>query len=189
MPGPQSLPLTGRAVTNDAVFASVRGMADTSAMLARTGWPAVENKLPPAHVSDMSTETASFDISVISPADASHALWIFAGGSAAIRPGIFTQHLMAAIAHADPVNRLILAAAFPGPAAAVALASRQTGGLDALTAIAVRNHSTGHAPGASDPADDTLSVRRDASIGRASPRLRERGRHGERQEAGSGRSR
>jgi len=85
--------------------------------------------LPSVHVSVMS-KIASFDTAVISPADASHALWIFGGGSAAIRPGTFTEHLMAAIAHADPVNLLILTAAFPGPVAAIALASRQIGGVD-----------------------------------------------------------
>lgn len=42
---------------------------------------------------------------------------------------------MQAIAHADPLNRLALSAAFPGPAAAVSL-GKQIGGLDALTAIA-----------------------------------------------------
>lgn len=102
---------------------------------------------------------ASFDTTVISPTDASHALWMFGGGSAAIRPGTFSEHLMAAIAHADPVNLLMLTAAFPGPAAAVALARDQIGGLDALVAIAVRNCPIGLSPGPSEPAADALPSR------------------------------
>jgi len=80
-------------------------------------------------------ETASTDLSSISTDDAGHALWLLADGTAAIRPGLFIEHLMQAIAHADPLNRLALSAAFPGPAAAVSL-GKQIGGLDVLTAIA-----------------------------------------------------
>lgn len=105
------------------------------------GVPAVEDMPAPAHVPHMNTETASFDISAISPADAGHALWFFAG--ATTHPGIFTEHLMAAIAHADPVNRLILAAAFPGTTAAMELAGRQDGGLQAINAIALASRASG----------------------------------------------
>lgn len=101
----------------------------------------MDDNAPPVHMDLMGFQTAPFDTSAISPADAQHALWVFAGGSAAIRPGLFMEHLMLAIAHADSTNRPILSQAFPGPAAAIALATGRIGGTDALEGIALRHRS------------------------------------------------
>ncbi len=108
----------------------------------------------PAHMSGVPIETASIDVCAISPTDAVHALWFFADGDAAIScPGSFTEHLLTAMVHADSVNRPALAAAFPGLAAAIALATQEIGGIAALTEIAAAGARTGGCHIADDACD------------------------------------
>ena len=114
----------------------------------------------PVHMSGVPIETASIDVCAISPTDAGHALWFFADGDVAIPfPGSFTEHLMTAMVHADSVNRPILAAAFPGLAAAIAVATQEIGGITALIEIAAAGaaigdcHSANNACGAFDSAE------------------------------------
>jgi streptomycin 6-kinase len=71
---------------------------------------------------------------VVTPEQAREVLWTYGALRDGLQPGTFTQHLIAAIAHADERNRRVLAAAYPGLSAAVHTALDD--GLDTLRTIA-----------------------------------------------------
>jgi hypothetical protein len=74
----------------------------------------------------MSTDSTS-----ITPEIARHALWHF-GQDGGAQPGSFTQHLMNAIAAADPANRARMRAAFPEYVDAMELAFNTMSGIACL---------------------------------------------------------
>jgi hypothetical protein len=67
----------------------------------------------------------------ITPEIARHALWHF-GQDGGAQPGSFTQHLMNAIAAADPVNRARMRASFPDYVDAMELAFNTMSGIARL---------------------------------------------------------
>lgn len=71
----------------------------------------------------------------VEPKDAYAALWHFGERHGVPEPGSFYQALAAAIAAADPYNRLRLSYAFPGTVIAVLLAQEFSDGVARLRAI------------------------------------------------------